>query len=107
MTELATTLKQIEKVGERVIGFQDGRRYDDILKEMKNIKNVGKENSIFVKAVIGKYDGEMNRMKETYGENCVWEYQEQRSRLIKQLENSKELELKEMELDYLAPSNNE
>jgi hypothetical protein len=88
-------------------GFQDGRKYEAILKEIKSIENVGEGNKEYVKKFLAEHDNEIIGIGAYHGAESIKEYDIERSRLIKQLGNSKELELKEMELDYLAPSNNE
>jgi hypothetical protein len=90
MTELTTTLVQeIEKTGEveRIMGFQDGRRYQRIIEEMKSVESIGSGNRIYVEGAINEFDKEIEKMGEIYDSNLIQEYKIERIKLIKQLKN--------------------
>jgi hypothetical protein len=89
MTELTSILNVGEKAFERAIGFQDGRKYDEIVGTMKEVRSVGKGNKDYVLGLIQGNDKEIEKMSGIYGTNFISEYETERKRLIQQINGKK------------------
>ena len=91
-------------------GLQDGRRYEAILQEMREVRDVADGNREYVLKLLITTENEVLGLVRKYSDYKTFkEYFNEERRIMGMVreKKAKELELKKMELEYIASSNNE